>query len=126
MAISSVTSTIAGQLSTRRDVLTYTTGLVATQLIDNTATKIDQILIDNTAGTAPIYLRLWDHASPTVGTTIPVFILTAGAGESVEYSFAPAPVMDTAMTAQVSQSKGYAINPTAVTWTVTVTFLTHD
>jgi hypothetical protein len=126
MAITSVTSTIAGQLSTRRDVLTYTTGLSATQAVDATSTKLDQILIDNTAGTAAVYLRLWDHASPTVGTTIPVFILTAGAGESVEYSFIPAPVMDTALVAQVSQSKGYAASPTAVTWTVTVTFLTHD
>jgi hypothetical protein len=99
-----------------------------TVAVDTTATNLDQVIIDNSAGTAQVYLRIWALAtgSVTPGTTAPMFILTAGAGESVEYSFAPAPVIETALTAQLVQTSGYSAAGTAVTWNVTITFLTHD
>ena len=131
MASSSVSTTIAGQLSTRRDVMTVTSSsgnnVVA---VDTTTTNLDQVIVDNTAGTAAIFVRIWDLAtgSVTLGTpsTAPTFILTAGIGESVEYSFAPAPAFDTALSAQVTTSSGYADAGSATSWAATVTFLTHD
>tara|TARA_R100000152_G_C6704701_1_gene133496 strand:- start:31 stop:420 length:390 start_codon:yes stop_codon:yes gene_type:complete len=128
MAASSVTTTIAGQLSTRRDVMSVASGESNVVAVDTTSTKLDQVIIDNSAGTAQVYLRIWALASGSVslGSSAPIFILTAGAGESVEYSFAPAPVVETALSAQLVQTSGYDASGTAVTWAVTITFLTHD
>ena len=125
MAITSVTSTIAGQLSSSRHVLTYASGDSSHQVVIASGATLDQIVIDNTAGTAQIFVRIWDSNSVSVGTTKADFIFTAGAGEKNEISFLPGPVFDTALTAQVSQSKGYGSGPTAVAWAASVTFLTH-
>ena len=129
MAATTVTTTIAGQLSTRRDVMSISASsgnnVVA---IDTTSCKLDQVIIDNSSGGAQIYLRIWDtaYASVSEGTTEPAFILTAGAGETVEYSFAPAPVLDNALTAQVTTTSGYDASGAAVSAAATITFLTHD
>jgi hypothetical protein len=128
MSASSVSTLVAGQLSTRKDTLTVASGENNVADIDTTATNLDQVIINNNAGTAQIFVRIWALASGSVslGSSVPIMILTAGAGETVEYSFAPAPVVETAMSAQVVQTNGYSATSTAVTWAVTVTFLTHD
>ena len=130
MASSSVSTTIAGQLSTRRDVMTVTSSSGNNVVGVNTGgTNLDQVIVDNTAGTAAIFVRIWDLVTGSVSlgapSTAPTFILTAGIGESVEYSFAPAPVFDNALSAQVTTSSGYADAGAATSWAATVTFLSH-
>ena len=95
MAASSVSTVVAGQLST---------------------------------GNQTIYVRLWALASGSVshGSSVPIAILPCGAGETVEHSIAPAPVVETSLSAQVVQATGFAASGTAVTWAVTVTIFTHD
>jgi len=128
MAASSVTTTLAGQLSTRKDKMSVSSSsgnnVVA---VDTTSCNLDQVKINNSAGTAQVYLRIWDVASGSVslGTTAPAFILTAGIGETIEYGFTPAPVLDTALSAQVTTTSGYDASGSATSWAVTVTFLTH-
>ena len=128
MAASSVSALRAGQLSTRKDVMSVASGENNVVAVGTTATNLDQVIIDNTAGTSQVYLRIWALAtgSITAGTTAPMFILTAGAGESVEYSIAPAPVIETALSAQLTTTSGYTASGAAVTWAATITFLTHD
>ena len=129
MAASSVTTTIAGQLSTRKDVLSVTSsgGNNVVAVDTGSGTLLDQVKIDNTAGTSQVYLRIWDTAagSVTAGTTAPAIILTAAAGEEQDFSFIPAPVLDNALTAQLTTTSGYTASGTATSWVVTVTFLTH-
>ena len=128
MAASSVSTTVAGQLSTRKDTMSCASGENDVVTINpNAGESLDQVIIDNSAGTAQIYVRIWALASTgvTLGTSVPIAILTAGIRETVEYSFAPAPVVETSMSAQVVQTSGYSATSLAPAWAVTVTFLTH-
>ncbi len=49
------------------------------------------VLIDNTGNDSDrVYLKLWDHAAPTVGTTAPNLTLPASAGQTVTMAILPA------------------------------------
>jgi len=43
------------------------------------ASNIHYIEVDNTANSAASYVKLWNHAAPTVGTTVPDVVVRAKA-----------------------------------------------
>lgn len=52
------------------------------------ATNVDMIIVDNQSNAAEVeYLKLWDSASPIVGTTVPDFVFEIPAGQAVILDF---------------------------------------
>ena len=48
-----------------------------------------QVDIDNTANTNAVFVKLWNHASPTVGTTAPEWVLKCPASVRRVFSCTP-------------------------------------
>mgnify|MGYP003152881810 CR=1 FL=1 len=46
------------------------------------------ILIDNTANSAASYVKIYNHAGPTVGTTVPDFVFACPASVTRQYTMA--------------------------------------
>jgi|TARA_R100000315_G_scaffold62272_2_gene43032 hypothetical protein len=118
---------IGSKASSKRIEITYTSGDQDKVAAETSARSIDQVIIDNTNGTADVYLRLYDVASGsvTLGTTVPDAILPCSAGESIEYSFHPGNAWGTAITANLTTSTT-ASAYVAVTWTAYITLLTSS
>ena len=116
---------IGSKASSKRIEITYTSGDQDKVAAETSARSIDQIIIDNTNGTADVYLRLYDVASGsvTLGTTVPDTILPCPAGEDIEYTFHPKNAWGTAITANLTTSTTAAAY-VAVTWTAYITMLT--
>ena len=57
---------------------TAVTATAVTNVIGSTGT-LYYVEVDNTNNSAASYLKIWDHASPTVGTTAPNMVLRAPA-----------------------------------------------
>ena len=53
--------------------------------------------IDNTLNSTAVYLKIWNHASPTVGTTAPDFSFACPAGKVVQYTWAGGVAMGVAI-----------------------------
>lgn len=49
--------------------------------VANGAITLSVVDVDNTANAAAAYLKLYDHAAPTVGTTPPDVVLRVAAGQ---------------------------------------------
>lgn len=47
--------------------------------------KLFGIEIDNSQNSVDVFVKLWDAASPTVGTTAPIFVFRVPAGEKVPF-----------------------------------------
>lgn len=116
---------IGNKISNKRIEITYTSGDQDKVAAETSARSINQVLINNTAGTASIYLRLYDVASGsvTLGTTSPDMIIPCAAGESATMSFWPGNAWGTAITANLTTSTA-AASYVAITWTAYITLLT--
>jgi hypothetical protein len=55
------------------------------EIIASGAPKLFGIEIDNSQNAEDSYVKLWDAASPTVGTTAPIFIFRVPAGKKVPF-----------------------------------------
>ena len=53
--------------------------------------------IDNTLNSTTVYLKIYNHASPTVGTTAPDFSFMCPAGKAVQYTWMGGVAMSTAI-----------------------------
>ena len=117
--------TIGSKVSSKRIEITYESGDQNKLAAETSGRSIDQIKIDNTAGTADVYLRLYDVASGsvTLGTTVPDAIFPCAAGETADYTFHPSNAWATAITVNLTTSTA-AASYNAVTWTAYVTLLT--
>ena len=116
--------TLAGTIATKRADFTQVSGDTGTFALASGAHHMHQVIIDNTAGTTDVYLKLWDASSVTLGTTAPNFIFPCATGESIEFSFAPKGSFGTAVRAQVSKDAGTGTSsPAYPTWSVTVSIL---
>jgi len=116
--------TLAGAISTKRVDFSQLSSDTGTFSLASGAHHVHQVLIDNTAGTTDVYLKLWDAGSVTLGTTAPAFIFPCATGESVEYSFSPKGSFATAVRAHFSRDAGTgSASPTYPGWTVSCNLL---
>ena len=53
--------------------------------------------IANTLNSTAVYLKIYNHASPTIGTTAPDFSFVCPAGKSVQYTWMGGVAMSTAI-----------------------------
>ena len=118
---------IGGKVSSKRIEITYTSGDTDKVAAETSGRSINQVLIDNSAGTAAVYLRLYDVASGsvTLGTTSPDMIIPCAAGETAKLTFQPWNAWSTAITANLTTSIA-AASYAAVTWTAYITLLTSS
>ena len=119
---------LAGSISSKRIDFTQGTGDSGVFALATASRKLDQLKIDNSAGTADVYLKLYDLASGsvTIGTNAPPFIFPCPAGESVEFGLQPHVTFATAITAHISRNAGTGSgSPTYPTWDVVVSLLLH-
>jgi len=69
--------------------------------------------IDNTLNSTAVYLKIWNHASPTVGTTAPDFSFVCPAGKAVQYTWMGGVAMSTAISyACVAETTAADLAPT--------------
>ena len=66
------------------------------------------ILIDNTANSAASYVKIYNHASPTVGTTAPDFVFACPASVSRQYTMAGGVALGTAISYACTTAGGTA------------------
>jgi hypothetical protein len=59
----------------------------ANSLPAGTAVTLDGVLINNTTNTHKVYVKIYNNASPSVGTTAPDCVLVAGPSSTVSYTF---------------------------------------
>ena len=123
MAAASSTSALSGLSGTQATI----TALAATSLNDifSGAKTVQQIEVDFTANSAENgYVKMWDSASPTVGTTAPDFCFKGFKGAVKTYSIMPRPTpFDTGHSVACVQEAGQA-GTTAPSGTVNVKVLT--
>ena len=119
--------TIGGKVSSKRIEITYTSGDQDKLAAETSARSINQVRIDNTAGTSAVYLRLYDAAagSVTLGTTSPDMIIPCAAGETAKLTYQPGNAWSTAITANLTTSTT-ASSYNAVTWTVYIVLHTSS
>ena len=84
MAFTKVTTStaLAGVLVTS----TNATALANPNVTGSTSGRIYQVQIDNTENTVTSYLKIFDSASATPGSSIPILTLPANAGKKVTYA----------------------------------------
>lgn len=88
MAIATQAMSVASGLKLVRDANANAT---AENNINGGAATLWLVLIDNTSNdTDGVYLKLYDNAAPTVGTTAPNIIIPASAGQTVTAAVVPA------------------------------------
>jgi hypothetical protein len=78
---------LAGPASGAREIVA-TPNATADNAVVSTACKIVSLVIDNSANSAASYVKLYDNAAPTVGTTVPdeVIYVRAGRVRRINYS----------------------------------------
>lgn len=54
---------------------------------DDSAGNIFSVFIDNSANDEAMYLKLFENASPTLGTTDPGFLFSVGSASTIQYDF---------------------------------------
>ncbi len=59
----------------------------ANSLPVGSSVTLDGVLINNTRNTHKVYVKIYDNADPSVGTTAPDCVLVADAGATVAYTF---------------------------------------
>jgi len=119
---------LAGDISSKRIEFTQGNGDSGVYALSTGARKLDQLIIDNTAGTSDVYLKFYDLASGsvTIGGDHPPFIFPCPAGESVEYSIQPYVTFATAVSAHISREPGTGdTSPLYPTWDVKTYLLLH-
>ena len=112
---------LAGDISSKRIEFTQGLGDSGVFALATSSRKLDQLIIDNSAGTSDVYLKLYDLASGsiTIGSNAPPFVFPCPAGESVEYSIQPYVTFAVAVSAHISQEAGTGdTSPLYPTWDV--------
>lgn len=82
------------------------------------------ILIDNTANSVASYVKIYNHAGPTVGTTAPDFVFVCPASVSRQYTMAGGVAMGVGISyacVTVGGTSGAASPSSAVTIRILVT-----
>lgn len=83
--------------------------MAAYRVIKASAGSPMRISFSNLANTnAASYLKLWNHATPTEGTTVPELILRARSGSAVQVLFAKGQSFGTAITGAAFNTPGTA------------------
>ena len=70
---------------------------------DTTSGTIYSVYIDNTSNSQAMYLKLFENASPTLGTTDPGFQFLVGASSTIQYDFPQGIAYSTALKFAVTQ-----------------------
>jgi hypothetical protein len=70
------------------------------------AVSVYEVKIDNTGNTVPVYVKFYNNAAPTVGTTAPDMEVFAGAAEEASWVFSPGIAFDTAVLAACVMTPG--------------------
>ena len=83
-------------------------------VVKATSTQVFAVSVDNTRNTHATYLRLYNHATPTVGTTIPAILLKVQASSTFTMFWPVAPTLGNACTFVCVQGPGTsgAVAPT--------------
>ena len=73
------------------------------------------VYIDNTANSAASYVKIYNHLSPTVGTTDPDFVFICPASVTRQYTMAGGVALDTALSYACTTAGGTsgAASPTS-------------
>jgi len=77
---------IHGQRSTKR-YQSAAVNATANSLPAGSSLTLDQVLIDNSANTHKVYLKVYNNSGPTIGTTAPDCVLVCAAASTVAYTF---------------------------------------
>ena len=79
-------------------IVTDTSAGATRQITSTRASTVYAVYADNSGGGAKAYVKLYNHASPTIGTTDPFAVLMFPAGVARQYSFPEGMTFDTALT----------------------------
>ena len=77
-------------------------------VISSSSVTVFVVEINNTANSVNTYVQLFNHASPTVGTTDPHVILKAPASQKVAYQFSVGIAFGTALSVVAVTNAGTA------------------
>ena len=80
------------------NIIEDTTANATAETADASGGTLYQVYIDNTENTSRVFVKLYAHASPTVGTHDPDFIFPAGANETIQFDFPQGVAYVTALT----------------------------
>jgi len=78
-------------------IITDTSAGAARQIVSGSAATVYAVYADNTTG-AKAYVKMYNNATPTVGTTNPDCVLMFPASTARQYSFPEGMSFDTALT----------------------------
>lgn len=79
MAVSKRTLSFTSGLKQIRDI---TANATAENDVNSGASTLYGVRVDNSANSAASFLKLYNNAAPTVGTTVPDFVLRVNAGKT--------------------------------------------
>jgi len=104
MALS--TGTVPGSLATL--VVDQSVANATYSVVKGSSTVVYSVYVDNTRNTHATYLKIYNHATPTVGTTAPVFLMKVQASSTFTLFWPVGPTMGTACTFACVQGPGTA------------------
>ena len=104
MALS--TGTIAGALA--NFLVDQTVANATSSLVKSGSTVVYSVFVDNSLNSHATYLKLYNHASPTVGTTAPSFLVKVQASSKFTMFWPVGPTMGTACSFACVQEPGTA------------------
>ena len=123
MSVTSKTSQVSPSTGAVNNQLTP--NATADNAVQSGTVYIASITIDNSNNAAKSYLKLYDHASPTVGTTAPTHIFEAPASKVIRVNFHKnKPEFTTSLSVACVTAAGTA-GTTSPTSTVSVGILTQ-
>lgn len=85
MSVTSNTELVAPSTGGRN--IQGTPNATSDNAIVSSTVYLSSLILDNSNNAAASYLKLYDHASPTVGTTAPDWVFRANAGEILRITF---------------------------------------
>tara|TARA_R110000765_G_scaffold247849_2_gene349818 strand:- start:407 stop:769 length:363 start_codon:yes stop_codon:yes gene_type:complete len=98
--------TVAGKLG---DFIVDQAAANATySLVKGSSTVVYSAYVDNTSNTHAVYLKLYNHATPTVGSTIPAFLVKVQASAKFTMFWPVGPTLGNACTFACVQEPGTA------------------
>jgi hypothetical protein len=98
---------LGGNLST--DIIEDTSvNSTAQNNVTGAAAVFFGVFIDNTANSAASYVKIYNHAGPTVGTTDPDFVFICPASSTRQYTMAGGVALGTALSYACTTSGGTA------------------
>ena len=98
--------TVAGKLG--NFVVDQSIANATYSVVKGSSTVVYSVYVDNSLNSHATYLKLYDHATPTVGTTAPIFLLKVQASSKFTMFWPVAPTMGTACTFACVQEAGTA------------------